>query len=325
MMSKRAYENLALPTLGRVAAVLQQLPIPEELRPLQDYAMCNGRRFRCLLVTLGHDLLIEGEPSDGLIALAAAVELLHKASLIHDDIVDKDDYRRGRKAFHVTWGVPAGVVMPDLLIAQAFGIAAEAPGVNSAIRCRALGLLARTVQSMSIGQLQQIIQERSEFTFDEAVEINRKKSGSLTSLAVSLGCLVAGGDETQIIDAREIGDDIGQLFQIMNDLNNLTGLEQSTGRARGTDLDAGRSTTITSLLARSDSNSDAASLSLDSRLEKSLPQVRAVIEGYSKRLLANLETRLSRFPRQATADLALQVARGFEATWFWENLDAAEP
>jgi len=195
----------------------------------------RGKRLRPAL------LLLSGKAAGGLndahIHLSMAVESIHTATLVHDDVLDEAALRRYAPTINKLWGNEASVLLGDYLFAAAFRFAARAEN-NPASR-----LLSETSSIVCEGELLQI-GERNNFELGEEryIEIVRKKTASLCSCACRLGVLCAAGDEKSMRSLAEYGENLGVAFQIVDDCLDLAGDESETGKSLGTDLSKGKFT-----------------------------------------------------------------------------------
>ena len=170
---------------------------------------------------------------------AAAVELIHTYSLIHDDLpsMDNDDYRRGRLTNHKVFGEGMAILAGDALQTDAFSVAASAQLPNPADMALAIGVLAGCAGSLGMvgGQVLDIMSEERELTEQEVIDIQSRKTGALINAACVLGVIAAGGSEEQIAAAGRFAGALGLAFQIRDDMLDLIGNAQELGKATGMD------------------------------------------------------------------------------------------
>jgi len=188
----------------------------------------GGKRLRPALTLLcGH---LCNTPADRRIPTAAAVEMIHNATLLHDDIVDEASMRRGKPPAHLLWGEPAGVLTANLHFSRAFSLVLDAGGLSC------LHLVNRTIHSIVEGELLQFL--RVGFTdMDEAHyrEIIHRKTAQLISTACRLGALA--GPEKRFADPlAHFGNHLGMAFQMMDDLLDYTADQAALGKRIGTDF-----------------------------------------------------------------------------------------
>jgi geranylgeranyl pyrophosphate synthase len=212
---------------------------PELVRHAGDTIAAGGKRLRPLLVFLAAG--VPPPETDGLVRAAVAVELVHSASLVHDDVLDGAALRRGRPSVVATGGRDQATATGDLLFARAF---AELAGGGSG---RAVGSLSRASTALARGELMQRADAWSpDVTVARYLERCRLKTGVLFRAACELGSIEGSG----AVDALgSFGERIGIAFQILDDVLDVTGPPERTGKPRGTDLLDGTAT-LPLILAR---------------------------------------------------------------------------
>lgn len=179
------------------------------------------------------------------VPFAAAIEMVHTYSLIHDDLpcMDNDDYRRGRLTNHKVYGEAMAVLAGDALLTDAFAIAAsmELPNQDMAL---AIGVLANCAGSLGMvgGQVLDIQSEERVCTEQEVLDIQSRKTGALINAACVLGVIAGGGSEEQIAAAGGFAGLIGLAFQIRDDMLDVIGNAQELGKAVG--VDEGKNTFV---------------------------------------------------------------------------------
>jgi octaprenyl-diphosphate synthase len=195
----------------------------------------GGKRLRPALLLLACRL--SGRRSERATALAAVVELLHTATLIHDDVIDVATRRRGRPSVNGRWGNQLAVLLGDLLFTKAMALTLSADNV------RMLRLLSEVMQQMIEGEVLEI--ERCgdlALTTDERLEIVRRKTAELFSACLRLGAMVGGADDTRERALADFGRSLGICFQMVDDLLDLTAEEARLGKPAGNDLSEGKLT-----------------------------------------------------------------------------------
>jgi geranylgeranyl pyrophosphate synthase len=231
-----------LPLLARVEGVLRDVASghgPVLARHAGETIAAGGKRLRPLLVILAAGA--EPEPADGLVRAAAAVELVHSATLVHDDVLDLAPLRRGRPTVFAAAGRQAATQTGDLLFARAFALLA-ANGHAGQVRA-----LSDAGSALARGELLQ----RAD-AWDATIPLERYlrrcelKTARLFEAACELGAAEAGEDPQAL---REFGRRIGLAFQILDDVLDVAGPADRTGKHRGTDLLDG-TVTLPFILAR---------------------------------------------------------------------------
>ncbi len=193
---------------------------------LQHY---RGKRLRPALVLLSARASGSVEPAHHV--LAAAVEMIHTATLVHDDVLDGASLRRHVVTINAGWGNPTSVLLGDMLFSQAFHL-------TSTVDARACALIGEATNRVCEGELHQVSQSGN-LSLSEAdyFDIIDGKTAELTSCCCRLGALYANAPTDTVERLAEYGRYLGMAFQIADDLLDLTGLEEATGKTLGTDLD----------------------------------------------------------------------------------------
>ena len=206
--------------------------IPEVTAHLVE---AGGKRLRPLL-TLAAARMLGYEGRDD-VRLAATVEFIHTATLLHDDVVDESRQRRGRPTANLLWDNQSSVLVGDYLFARAFELMVETGSL------RVLGILSRAAATIAEGEVLQLTAARNLAT-DEGVylEVVRGKTAALFAAACEAGGVIAGGTEAQVEALRTYGDALGVAFQIADDLLDYAGDPAATGKAVGDDFREGKLT-----------------------------------------------------------------------------------
>lgn len=231
--------------LSRIASGRDDLP--GRLRDAIHYSLIGeGKRLRGLLLMASYDALHgRGDAS----ALAAAVEIVHAYSLVHDDLpcMDNDNMRRGRptthRAFDVATATIAGVTMVPLAVDQTLR-AARALHVDSGTAKRLVGILmqASGAGGMVGGQLMDLEGEGSELSVGDLEETHRAKTGALIAAAFTMGGIAAGGPESAVSALGSAGAVLGLAFQIADDVLDATESSEALGKTAGLDAALSKST-----------------------------------------------------------------------------------
>ena len=208
----------------------------DRLQEAMRYSLlAGGKRVRPVLA-LAFCQMLGGEPAEAL-PLACALELVHTYSLIHDDLpcMDDDDMRRGRPTCHTVYGEATAVLAGDALLAEAFRMIAEAPGLSCEQKTEAVGILARACggDGMVAGQLLDV--EQIAANEDELRLLCRLKTGAMIQAAAELGCVAVGASPETRPVAAAYGGHIGLAFQVRDDMLNVTASEAELGKPVGSD------------------------------------------------------------------------------------------
>ena len=194
----------------------------------------GGKRIRPSLLLLSAHLF--GHSGFSAIRLGAVVELVHTATLVHDDIIDGADTRRGRPSANTTWGNEKCVLAGDWLYMQAFKVALEERNF------RVLDLLIGLTQQMVEGELLQIQKLGKAVSEAEYYDLIYRKTACLFSVSMRLGAVLAGATEAQEASLAVYGRAVGLAFQIVDDVLDLTATEEVLGKPVASDLREGKAT-----------------------------------------------------------------------------------
>jgi octaprenyl-diphosphate synthase len=204
--------------------------------PYADYALTGqGKQLRPALVALSANAM--GRLEDAHITVAVIIEMVHLATLVHDDVMDEAEIRRGRLTLGANWGNEIAVLFGDCLFAQALKLAASFPTPEI---CRAVAMATKTVCS---GEILQTRQRRNfQFSQDEYFKVLEMKTAELFALSCDLGACLSGASPAQRTALRGFGIALGTAYQIYDDCLDLFGLEAAAGKSLGTDLAKGKLT-----------------------------------------------------------------------------------
>jgi octaprenyl-diphosphate synthase len=246
--ARQALSRLFAPIASDLALVDRRLqqelrhsdPFIDELA--QHSFRIGGKRLRPALLLLTAQA-VRGVTSEHH-TLAAVVEMVHTATLVHDDVLDEADVRRHLDTVNARWDNNTSVLLGDYLFSHAFYMAST---LETTFGCRAIGESTNTVCE---GELRQTNSSGNFWlSRDEYLGIIDAKTAELTACCCRLGAHYAGADETTVERLTGYGRKLGMAFQIVDDLLDLEGEEQSTGKSLGTDL-AHRKMTLPLILLR---------------------------------------------------------------------------
>ena len=188
-----------------------------------------------------------GGKRDNALKAGSAIELIHTFSLIHDDIMDDDDMRRGMPSVHKVWGEDVAILAGDTLFSKAFEIIINSnPEINTPVQInKALATVADACVKICEGQASDMgFEDRFDVTEEEYMEMIFKKTGALIATATKVGAIM-GGASDEVIDAMyEYGRLIGLAFQIQDDYLDLASDEETLGKPIGSDIGKGKMTII---------------------------------------------------------------------------------
>lgn len=207
----------------------------------------GGKRVRPALLLLSNRAVGGDASSAGAIKLATVMEMLHTATLVHDDIIDNADMRRNRASVNARFGNQAAVLMGDWLYMSAFETALGER------RLEILDILTKLTRLMTEGELIQLtVLGSTEITEDEYFDILRRKTAYLFSACCEIGALLGGADEAQCEALRDYGLNLGMAFQLADDVLDFTADSGAIGKKAGADLLEGKLTLPLILLVRQD-------------------------------------------------------------------------
>lgn len=240
----------------RVNAVLRELSpfvsrgAPEVLREPVAYALDTpGKRIRPVLCVAAWRALRGGDAPDAVYRLAAALEIVHTYSLVHDDLpcMDNDEWRRGRPTVHHAFGPPRALLAGAALIPAAVEVldaAAVELGLGDDVRRALVSALCRAggAEGMVGGQLLDLEAEGEPVDAAALEGIHRRKTGALLEASLHLGAVAAGATEEETAALGVYGQDLGLAFQIVDDVLDVEGDADLLGKTAGKDESAGKST-----------------------------------------------------------------------------------
>jgi octaprenyl-diphosphate synthase len=201
----------------------------------QYLQVSGGKRLRPALVLLASKMC--GYEGASAVRLGAVVELIHTATLVHDDVIDQADTRRGRPSTNSRWGNHMSVLAGDWLYMQAFNVALADRDF------RILDLLIGLTQVMVEGELLQLtLLRRINLAEDEYLELSYRKTACLFSAAVRLGAILGSKSEELEMKLGSYGINLGLAFQLTDDLLDFTSSEEKLGKPIGSDLREGKVT-----------------------------------------------------------------------------------
>ena len=195
----------------------------------------GGKRLRPMLTLATAGLCAYS--GDGHIKLAASVEFMHTATLLHDDVVDQSDMRRGKQSARMLWGNEASVLVGDFLLGQAFKMMVDV----GSLPC--LGVLANAAAVIAEGEVMQLSFAKNMDTSEDAyLNVIRSKTAALFAAASEVGPILAGRSTADIENCRAYGMNLGIAFQLIDDALDYGGSSSALGKNVGDDLREGKIT-----------------------------------------------------------------------------------
>lgn len=293
----------------------QQLSSPHSFMGsvLQHAGSYRGKQIRPILVLLCQKAA-GAESDSSAITLAAVVEMIHTATLVHDDILDEASQRRSLPTINRRWNTETGVLLGDFLFSRAFRLAAS---TGDALACEIIG---RATDLTCAGELHQIAasQDRSGSERDY-FRVIRGKTGQLFGLSCQLGARAAGATDHLQRQLQIAGLELGMAFQIADDVLDLTGLEEQTGKDTGNDL-ANKRLTLPLLRAlqlasaTEEQQIEALLAAPDATSHRELRSHAAVIQGVAsasvtaEQFVKSCVRRLAQLPDSPERDLLIGIA-----------------
>ncbi len=241
---------------GIILELIQEKEPVDLYRAARHYPLAGGKRVRPFVVLRAAEA-VGGDPGKALYP-AAAVEFIHNYSLVHDDIMDMDELRRGRPTVHKLWGVNMAILAGDLLFSKAFEAIARAE-VSPEKKARILDVLVRTSNMLCEGQALDIeFETRDEVTVEEYLRMISGKTGALFDGSATIGAIVGTDNEDYIRALSKWGRNVGIAFQIWDDVLDLIADEEKLGKPVGSDIRKGKKTLIVSHFFQNASDEDKA-------------------------------------------------------------------
>ena len=293
-----------VPSLAQVERRLHaELQSPyESLVPLLRHGtQLGGKRLRPAMLLLTAEAV--GEVNDDHVVLGTVIEMVHTATLIHDDVLDDADTRRHVPTINSRWNDHTSILLGDFLFAQSFRLAAT---LKSTEACQWIGEAARKVCE---GELRQVLdRDQTDLDQETYIDMLRGKTAELCRVACQLGAKYAGGDCVVTKAMSEFGNSVGIAFQIADDYLDLWGDDDTVGKTLGTDIEQGKMTLPIIRL-------------LDTASEAEREIVLAILRGPSKKRIAEIRPWLDQSDaREYTA----MVAERYQATAL-KSLEVLQP
>ena len=191
----------------------------------------GGKKLRPVMLLLTTRLFGMKTPSEKIIAACAAIELVHMATLLHDDIIDRSPTRRGKDSVYKKFGADASLLAGDFLLVRAFGLS------SSTLDEKIVAYTEKACIALTEGeQLEGTITGNNHRSLQEYFTIISKKTAALFALSCAAGAYLADADEEQIKIMENFGEIIGMVFQIIDDILDITSEKTHFGKPVGTDL-----------------------------------------------------------------------------------------
>ncbi len=214
---------------------------PDELYKAASYLIEHGgKRLRPYLVIKSCEI-VDGTAKQAIPA-AAAIELVHNFTLIHDDIMDNDEMRHGVPTVHTKFGLPVGILAGDVLFSRAFEIISDDPKTPKEVRIALVSNLARACSDVCEGQVLDILMAKSQKipSENQYLKMIRKKTSALFAASCAMGAISANTKKKDVTNLSSFGKNLGIAFQIVDDLIGIIGDSKITKKPVGNDIREGK-------------------------------------------------------------------------------------
>lgn len=237
MTAQRIYDTVADDFTRVNDLIIKRLasdvPLVEKIA--QYIIESGGKRLRPLLVLLASQAV--GYQKDDHLKLAAVIEFLHTATLLHDDVVDTSDMRRGRSTANAKWGNAPSVLVGDFLYARAFEMMVELQSLPI------MNVLSHATAVIAEGEVMQLMNVKNpDLTEEQYMVVIHNKTAMLFEAASHTGALLAGATNTQERALKDYGKHLGLAFQLVDDVLDYQGDAETMGKNVGDDLAEGKTT-----------------------------------------------------------------------------------
>lgn len=214
-------------------------------RAIRHSLFAGGKRFRPAFVFAVGSVF--GVPNEKLINVAAAIEMIHTYSLIHDDLpsMDDDDLRRGRETCHKKFGEATAILAGDALQNMAFQAIVDDRKLSAETRIQLVSMIANasgTPSGMVAGQQEDLTAEGQEITIEQLEKIHRAKTGSMIRVSAQSGAIIGKANDQEFAAITDYAENLGLLFQITDDLLDVTQSTNTLGKTAGKDVSAEKAT-----------------------------------------------------------------------------------
>lgn len=215
-----------------IREVFAQEQFPTLFDPARYILSLGGKRLRPLLTLMGSDLF--GSKVDKAINAALAIEIFHNFSLLHDDLMDRADMRRGQPTVHKKWNANSAILSGDAMVIEAYRYIAKVPPASLPV---ILDLFSTTAMQICQGQqLDMDFEKRMDVSESEYIEMIRLKTAVLIGCALKMGALIGGAEPRDADCLYEYGMNIGLAFQLKDDLLDVYGDPRTFGKKIGGDI-----------------------------------------------------------------------------------------
>ena len=229
-LTKSGMERVNQLILSKAGSDVQMIP-----EVANHLISSGGKRLRPMLTLASASLF--GYQGDHDVRLATSVEFMHTATLLHDDVVDESDLRRGKSTARMIWGNQASVLVGDFLLGQAFRMMVEVGSLE------ALDVLSTAASVIAEGEVLQLsVAKNMETTEDDYLQVIRAKTAALFAAAAEVGPIIAGADKAGRNAMKSYGMNLGLAFQLVDDVLDYGGKAADLGKNVGDDFREGKIT-----------------------------------------------------------------------------------
>lgn len=317
MIYQNVLKNLIHAINNKLLQIIQIPSMPSVFQKMLVDATMHGRRFRPLLLLIVNKG-VGGKWYDS-ISLGCAIELLHKASLVHDDLIDRDTCRRGIPTFWTAYDEKNAIVLGDILISLAFKTINEWASItNNQYASKIISTMTSALFDTAIGEWLDIYFESLLSVDKSRVEtMTLLKSGRLISASMQIGALAGDAQPEIVANLSTLGEHIGIAFQMINDLNNITGRDYASKGSYGHDLTQRKKTVVTLVLQHAGITDKHISGINEQNLMNALKPVYNEID---HRLL-QASACVSRLPNGFMKKIFLHLIKEAQSDWFWVDVN----
>ena len=232
-----------------ISAIMEGLKVPRVLYESSYHLLkAGGKRLRPFMLVKSYEAC--GGAGEKPYPAAAGVEILHTFTLIHDDIIDRDETRRGVPTVHVLWGIPQAIISGDMLFALVFRTLSKGlrdVGVEDSVIVEVVSRFSKALVDICAGQTMDMVMAEkptTSVTVDEYMEMIRLKTAVLYMASAEIGGLLAGASNEELEALRSYGLNSGLAFQMIDDVLGVSGVEEELGKPVGSDIREGKKTIV---------------------------------------------------------------------------------
>lgn len=284
-------------------------------KPLKYVLAGGGKRIRPILVLLACEAV--GGKAEAAVHAGAGIEILHNFTLVHDDIMDHADSRRGRATVHTKWDGNVAILVGDELLALAYRILLR----TDSLRIKDIAsVFTEGVVEVCEGQAyDKEFENRSNVSVDDYLLMIRKKTGKMVAVATEMGAIIGNGSQVDVAALRAYGELVGRAFQVQDDLLDVVGDEKKFGKMIGGDLKEGKKTFLlleALRLAKGKDRQSLVKLSKNGRASKAIvKEFRRILE--TSGAIGEAERRIKSDIDQAKAQLNTLKPSPAREMLFW--------